>query len=436
MKLNAAAQRNKVQPIGFVSHHAMQQSNGQEEELLQQVQKLEAECLDKDSQVEYLSAVYEQSQARVLELEETERQSAGAQEQAQVLTARIQELEVALEESVGLVRKWEGAHSDGQAQVQDLEARVAHLHEHASEVDELKARIEEQARLIPELEAQGVAAETHAARVRELEEKHLEYTRSITNLEEQAKEDAKNAEEVHGDLKTKVALLEKSNGELQEALDLKSSRIAELEAEALTSVETSSSLSAEVAQLKETIQALRSSQATPAFDANSAHGGSVHSIPMPPGGLSSMSGIASSTSPDVSVRRMAMPASPPGGVAPMASPIRQIGISPIKGRTSPLAARGGMRVPGPVLGARVSTGEPKTTAAMQPANLYAASQGSSTRVVVPTGSNVSLSARAMQERQIQERRSGNISQPQGRWETPHRFASLQQPQPMLIRAMG
>ena len=61
-------------------------------------------------------------------------------------------------------------------------------------------------------------------RTRELEDTHVEYTCRIGNLEEQAKEDAKNAEAFHGDLKTKVALLEKSNAELQTALDLSSSR--------------------------------------------------------------------------------------------------------------------------------------------------------------------------------------------------------------------
>jgi len=95
-KLSAVAQRQKAQPIAAVPYHGIQQGTGQEEELLQRVQQLEAECLESSSQVEYLQAVYEHSQARVLELEETQRESAGTNDQAQAQVERIQQLEVSL----------------------------------------------------------------------------------------------------------------------------------------------------------------------------------------------------------------------------------------------------------------------------------------------------------------------------------------------------
>eukprot|EP00419_Tripos_fusus_P067574 CAMPEP_0172932450 /NCGR_PEP_ID=MMETSP1075-20121228/220006_1 /TAXON_ID=2916 /ORGANISM="Ceratium fusus, Strain PA161109" /LENGTH=496 /DNA_ID=CAMNT_0013793777 /DNA_START=90 /DNA_END=1581 /DNA_ORIENTATION=- len=471
-KLSAVAQRQKAQPIAAVPYHGIQQGTGQEEELLQRVQQLEAECLESSSQVEYLQAVYEHSQARVLELEETQRESAGTNDQAQAQVERIQQLEVslgnstmqvqglqaaldeskaALNESVRLVHQLEGAHSDGKDQVQELEAKLAHLLEHAAQIPDLKAKIEEQSMLIPDMEAQGAAAAAHAARIRELEEKHVVYTRSISNLEEQAKEDAKNAEACHGDLKAKIASLEKSNSELQAALDLGKRRIVELEAEALQSspsVEKSNSelqaaldlgkrriveleaeatanaastsaLNAEVAQLEKTIQALQSSPSVPIMD--------VGSLQVP-------AGLSSATSPDASIRRVApVPVSPTGAgptPVPVASPIRQIGVSPIQSRTTPVATRSAVRVPGPVLGARALAGEPKTAAALQPA-MYAPHTGSSMRVVVPTAAST-LSARTVQQQQ--ERRNGNITQ--GRWETPHRYTNLQQPPPMLIRAVG
>mmetsp|Transcript_98726 Transcript_98726/g.195739 ORF Transcript_98726/g.195739 Transcript_98726/m.195739 type:complete len:442 (-) Transcript_98726:11-1336(-) len=416
-KLSAVAQRQKAQPIAAVPYHGIQQGTGQEEELLQRVQQLEAECLESSSQVEYLQAVYEHSQARVLELEETQRESAGTNDQAQAQVERIQQLEVslgnstmqvqglqaaldeskaALNESVRLVHQLEGAHSDGKDQVQELEAKLAHLLEHAAQIPDLKAKIEEQSMLIPDMEAQGAAAAAHAARIRELEEKHVVYTRSISNLEEQAKEDAKNAEACHGDLKAKIASLEKSNSELQAALDLGKRRIVELEAEAL-----------------------QSSPSVPIMD--------VGSLQVP-------AGLSSATSPDASIRRVApVPVSPTGAgptPVPVASPIRQIGVSPIQSRTTPVATRSAVRVPGPVLGARALAGEPKTAAALQPA-MYAPHTGSSMRVVVPTAAST-LSARTVQQQQ--ERRNGNITQ--GRWETPHRYTNLQQPPPMLIRAVG
>mmetsp|Transcript_67305 Transcript_67305/g.130050 ORF Transcript_67305/g.130050 Transcript_67305/m.130050 type:complete len:465 (+) Transcript_67305:90-1484(+) len=439
-KLSAVAQRQKAQPIAAVPYHGIQQGTGQEEELLQRVQQLEAECLESSSQVEYLQAVYEHSQARVLELEETQRESAGTNDQAQAQVERIQQLEVslgnstmqvqglqaaldeskaALNESVRLVHQLEGAHSDGKDQVQELEAKLAHLLEHAAQIPDLKAKIEEQSMLIPDMEAQGAAAAAHAARIRELEEKHVVYTRSISNLEEQAKEDAKNAEACHGDLKAKIASLEKSNSELQAALDLGKRRIVELEAEATANAASTSALNAEVAQLEKTIQALQSSPSVPIMD--------VGSLQVP-------AGLSSATSPDASIRRVApVPVSPTGAgptPVPVASPIRQIGVSPIQSRTTPVATRSAVRVPGPVLGARALAGEPKTAAALQPA-MYAPHTGSSMRVVVPTAAST-LSARTVQQQQ--ERRNGNITQ--GRWETPHRYTNLQQPPPMLIRAVG
>jgi len=386
MKLNAAAHRQKVQPVGVASYHGVQEVPGRDEELFQRVQKLEAQCLDQSSQVEYLTAVYEQSQSRVLELEGAKERAQAQAELNQQLevtlrsnATRIQELEAALEESVGLVHKWEGAHSEGKAQVDDLEAKMAHLHEYSAQVPQLKAQLDER-----------------ISRVRELEEKHLEH--GIISLEEQAKQDAKSADAVQGDLKRKVVLLEKSNGELLRALDARN---------------------AEVAKLKETMQALTSSHATPRLDLRCARSGSaaIGSARSAHGGSATVSsatvaGLAFSPPRDGSVRRMITPVSPRvGGPTPagnvMASPRRCFGTSPVKGRVSPLAPRAGMRVPGPVLGARMSSAG--DSAAIAPAS--------------SPGPSVSV--------------NGNISEARGRSATPQGYANLHQPQQvLLIRAVG
>jgi len=210
--------------------------------------------------------------------------------------------------------------------------------------------------------------------------------------------DAKTADTYHYDLRTKVALLKKSNTELQAALEMSSSRIAELEADATTS-------SSRIAEL----EALKSVQAMPAGSVGSAH---------------LQAGIASA-SPNYSVRRVA-PMSPNGvGPAlPAASPLWQAGISPMQSRVSPPATPSGLRVPGPVLGSRMSTGDPKTLVApAEPQVIYTPpSLSSSAQAVVPT-----VPAGA-----VQDRRNGSI--PQRRWASPHSYTNSQQPHPMLIRS--
>merc|ERR1712129_676680 len=140
------------------------------------------------------------------------------------------------------------------------------------------------------------------------------------DFEEQVKEDAKNAETLHGDLKTKVALLQRSNTELRASLDLSSSRIAELEAEVLKSSQASSELDLGYVHIPEGLAC-----------ASSEH---------------SLRGVAPVP--------VATNGSGPTPAAPVASQIRQITALPNKERSSPLETRSsGRQVPGPVLGARI-----------------------------------------------------------------------------------
>jgi hypothetical protein len=350
-KLTARMQRRTAQ-LGY------EKRNSKEEELLQLVQKLEAECLDSASQVEYLQTVYGQSQARVLELEEIQRESAGNQcesaglrDQAKVLaervsqlevalgrsTLRVQELETALNESNSVVRKWEGAYAERKAQVQDLEAEVAYLH-NASEIAGLKAKLKEQSTCIPQLEdREGATAAAHDAHIMELEENHLEYTCSII-LEEQGMEDAQNAEALLEPprmpkmqpprmLNTKVALLEQSNTGFQAALDMSLSPIAELEAEVLKSAQASSVLDLGSAHISADIASTSDNSQIIYF-----------------GRSRSDRSTTSSESTDRNDR--------PTTAAPAASPPQKIRIS--QGRTSPVATHSsGMRVSDPELGAPI-----------------------------------------------------------------------------------